>query len=64
MKKKFILSLLITSIFIVSCSRIPFEVKKPVEEAALVYVYAMPAEDTERDTRYKITINGKDTKGI
>ena len=64
MKKIFTLSLLISTIFFISCSRIPFEVKKPVEDAALVYVYAIPANDTERITQYKILINGKDTKGF
>ena len=64
MKKIFTLTLLIASIFFVSCSRIPFEAKKPVEDAALVYVYAIPANDTERVTKYKVSINGKDTKGF
>ena len=64
MKKLFTLTLLLAGMLFISCSRIPFEAKKPVEDAALVYVYAVPANDTERATKYKVSINGKDTKGF
>ncbi|MFT5659593.1 MAG: hypothetical protein ACI9TV_000214 [Sulfurimonas sp.] len=64
MKKIALSTLIMLSMIFISCSRIPFEVKKPIEDASLVYVYAVPAIDTERITKYKISINGKDTKGF
>ena len=64
--KKIVLIILIGMAFI-SCTKVPFIPKKPVENAALVYVYALPdngSNDAERIPYYKVLINGKTTKGF
>ena len=66
--KKIILPLvLVLSMLFVSCAKISFVEKKPVSNAALVYVYSVEdpeASDIENVTKFKVFINGKSTNGF
>jgi len=58
--------ILITSIFIISCSKTPFKEEEPLDGTALVYVYVMPDEginDTNRIPYYEVEINNRYTEG-
>ena len=63
MKNLYLSILLLVSTLFVSCSKVPFVEKDVRKDASLVYVYTLPAYDSERFPKYKISINGKTTKG-
>lgn len=68
MKKIFVLSslLLVGMIFSACGSKSPYVERKPLEDAALVYVYVVSqsgVSDNNRDHAYKIKVNGKNVEG-
>lgn len=68
MKKILFLSLFLVvgSMFVGCGSKSPYVEQKPVEGAALVYVYVVPQEgvtDNNKEHAYKIRVNGKNVEG-
>lgn len=60
-------SLLFVGLLFVACgSKSPYVERKPLDNAALVYVYVVPQSgvtDNNRDHAYKIKVNGKNVEG-
>ncbi len=61
-----IITLVALTVLFTACGKIPFEKQKPMNEAALVYIYVTMdggVNDTDRVPDYVIGINGKGTEG-
>ena len=67
MKKLVAIVLVLLAVFGSGCAkRVPFKEKKPMDNAALVYIYSIPSdtsdsEDTNEDMSYIVRIDGKKT---
>ncbi len=61
-----IITIVAISAMFTACGKIPFEKKKPLNDAALVYVYVSPdtgINDTNRESAYQIGLDGKKIDG-